>query len=695
MNEVPRTSGASSLDDNDNNLVCPAINCRDILLELYWYIKRKGRSSSLSGEAPPPGGEKKEEDDHLIFDDIVVSLEGEGILFWRDHRLAKSQQLALSWAETKEALGTVPVSYSRFVELVAPCATIFLKAFNEENVIPDWGSFVADMKTFFEESMADTSGQNAQYIPVLRDADPDRWGVSFCSVDGQRFSLGDSEAKFSLQSVSKPVTYAIGLATEGEEFMEEWIDVEPAGRPFNTQDLDPATQRPFNASLNSGAIMAAGIVASGFPTKTTWREIVDKVVEKWKELCGNGNAIEFSGITFESEKATAYNNFAIAYNLKGRRGLPRDVDLHKMLDVYLGCCSIEITAEALSVAAATLANGGICPITEKEVFPADVVRTVLAETMTCGLYDQAGRFAVEVGLPAKSGVSGALLVMVPGVFGFSTFSPRLNQKGNSVRGIDFCKRLVKCYRLHIFEPYSGNNGVKIDPRKNGWKDEQKKISHLAWAASVGDENAVRLRNIFLYALIQVSMASKHGLSKDKMKIIQKTYKMVFLTDLDPSLFQKMKDKAQAHKELEGLEKLMQTVYVTNSMRGILFDSMVELAMSDGFMDEGEKEMTIKISVIVLGMCAEVAALELGRYERKVGHRFEGSEIPGLIEKIDLHGSFWDDGRSVSMASFDQLKSEEDEESASYERKEEAFLLRKTMLKLGQRLSKLKITKKPQ
>ena len=339
--------GASALDDEsdrDDNVVCPPVNCRDILLELYWYIKRKGRSPTLPAEAT---GERKEQDDHLFFDDIVSSLETEGILFWSDQRLAKSQQVALSWAASKDLLGSVTVSYSKFVELVSPCATIFLTAFNEGNVIPDWSSFVSDMKTFFEESAADTSGKNADYIPVLKNSNPDRWGVSFCSVDGQRFSMGDSKAKFSLQSVSKPVTYAIGLATEGEEFMEEWIDVEPAGRPFNTQDLDPATQRPFNASLNSGAIMAAGVVASGFPAETSWREIVDRVAQKWKELCGQDDTISFSDITFESEKETAYNNFAIAYNLKGRRGLPRDVDLHKMLDVYLGCCSIEITTEAL------------------------------------------------------------------------------------------------------------------------------------------------------------------------------------------------------------------------------------------------------------------------------------------------------------------------------------------------------------
>ena len=173
----------------------------------------------------------------------------------------------------------------------------------------------------------------------------------------------------TLQSVSKPVTYALGLAREGQEYMEEWIDCEPAGRPFNTQDLDPITQRPFNASVNTGAIMAAGVFASGCSPEAHWRQVVEQVRATWFELCGNDLPVGFSEETFVSEKETAYNNFAIAYNLKGRKGLPRDVDLHKMLSVYLGCCSIEITSEALAVAAATLANGGVCPVTERMVLP--------------------------------------------------------------------------------------------------------------------------------------------------------------------------------------------------------------------------------------------------------------------------------------------------------------------------------------
>ena len=140
-----------------------------------------------------------------------------------------------------------------------------------------------------------------------------------------------------------------------------------------------------------------------------------------------------------------------------------------MLDAYLGCCSIEIKTEAVAVAAATLANGGVCPITGQEVFPADVTRSVLSETMTCGMYDQAGHFAVEVGLPAKSGVSGVLMIIVPNVFGFATFSPRLNSKGNSVRGIEFCKRLVSCYRVHLFEPLRSLGSDRRDVRRRSFR----------------------------------------------------------------------------------------------------------------------------------------------------------------------------------------------------------------------------------
>ena len=219
---------------NDNNIAAEAEKekSQDVIIELFWYIKRKRKTAF---------------DDHLIFEGIILSLECEGIYFWRDKRYLESQKVALGWinqdhnrqqqsptpivsTEIHEEIGALPVNYAKFMDLVKPCARLFLSAFNEENIIPDWTRFTTDLKQFYENSKEEVSGMTAQYIPLLRDAIPNRWGVSVCSTSGQRFSIGDTTVPFSLQSVSKPVTYALAMAREGEDFMEEWIDVEPAGQ---------------------------------------------------------------------------------------------------------------------------------------------------------------------------------------------------------------------------------------------------------------------------------------------------------------------------------------------------------------------------------------------------------------------------------------------------------------------------------
>jgi len=210
---------------------------------------------------------------------------------------------------------------------------------------------------------------NADYIPILRDADPERWGVAVCTVDGQRMGLGDVDVYHSIQSVSKPLTFAFALS----------------GRPFNDLEL-LQDDWPFNPCVNAGAIMMAGLVASGAPDQSA-REITQTIMDLWARLSGGVAPVRFSEETMLSEKATADNNFAIAYLLRGKRGLPRNVDLHKMVDVYLSCCSIEMTASQLSIAAATLANGGVCPITGQEVLDTDVVKKTLTVMQAAGMYE--------------------------------------------------------------------------------------------------------------------------------------------------------------------------------------------------------------------------------------------------------------------------------------------------------------------
>ena len=571
---------------------------------------------------------------------VVEALREEGILFWRDERFRESQQVALELAgdkdyarkgfdkvsrEDQERLSSVRLDCDAFVRFVSPHAISFLAVFSEELVIPDWKTFVTDMTYHFHKVQHIEEGENAQYIPVLRDANPHKWGLSICSIDGQRFSIGDYADTFSIQSVSKPVTYGICLATEGEAYVEEWIGVEPAGRPFNTQDLHQDTKTPFNASVNSGAIMAAAVFASRFP-ESAWNECVDKIRTTWSDLSGHDINVGFSQETYESEKATAYNNIAIAYNLKGRRDLPRDISIQKMLDVYLGCCSIEMTAEGLAVAAATFANGGVCPITRKEVFPAHVVRHVLAETMTCGMYDQAGRFAVDVGLPAKSGVSGALLVIVPNLFGIATFSPRLNKPGNSVRGLAFFKAVVASYRVHIFEPLrSGNCRGKIDPRVNGKKNEKLNLSNFALAYQVGDAWGVRLRDIFLNAMLHVGIAAEEGLSERMRKAIGDEYELIYQVPLDKASLQKAIDLVEPDPtNMSILKNLKKDLFIADEFRNVIMFAMLEILVVDGKISEKESNVALDITNF-LGIDRGVALMEVNRHKRHVGPRFKEAD----------------------------------------------------------------------
>ena len=217
----------------------------DIIRELFWYVQKKTEEES-SDKLKSATGDA--EDPPTLVGHAIACLQSEGILFWRDARFKQSQKAALKLAgelhhdgtvplittEMKEAIANTPMNYECFVKLVSPCASLFLKAFTEEHVIPDWSTFTTDLASIFEETAPNAKGENAQYIPILKNADSDKWGMAVCSVDGQRFCLGDSSVKHTLQSCSKPVTYAMALKTEGEDFCDQWIDCEPAGRPFNT-----------------------------------------------------------------------------------------------------------------------------------------------------------------------------------------------------------------------------------------------------------------------------------------------------------------------------------------------------------------------------------------------------------------------------------------------------------------------------
>ncbi|MCF8610097.1 glutaminase [Gordonia sp. HY285] len=301
---------------------------------------------------------------------------------------------------------------------------------------------------------ADQSGQTADYIPELASADPDRLAVAMCTHDGRLYSQGDCDQAFSIQSISKPFVYALALADRGFDEVLEKVSVEPSGDAFNEISFEPGTGRPLNPMINAGAIAAHTLAG---PRGATPTERTSRIIHGLSAFAGRQLTVD-NGV-FESEITTAYRNRALANMLRANEiigGEPLEAVVG-----YTRQCSLLVTVKDLAMMAATLANRGVNPVTGAPVVPAPVVRQVLSVMATCGMYDGAGDWMTRVGIPAKSGVAGGLIGALPGQAGIATFSPRLDQHGNSVRGVDLFRRFTSDMGMHLMEvPPSGPSVVR-------------------------------------------------------------------------------------------------------------------------------------------------------------------------------------------------------------------------------------------
>ena len=242
------------------------------------------------------------------------------------------------------------------------------------------------------------SGQIADYIPELAKADPATCGLSLATLDGAVYTAGDL-VPFTIQSVSKPFVYALALADSGAEAVLSRIGAEPTGDPFNSISLDDVSGRAFNPMVNAGAIVTATLVSGH-----TRAEQFDRILDGLSSFAGRN--LEVDEDVYASERDTGDRNRAIAYLMRSAGLMDADVDAQ--VEMYFRQCSIVVTARDLAVMAATLANGGVNPTTGEQVIPRHVVAPVLTVMSTCGMYDYAGEWLYRVGMPAKSGVSGAI-----------------------------------------------------------------------------------------------------------------------------------------------------------------------------------------------------------------------------------------------------------------------------------------------
>uniref|UniRef100_A0A8C4I2V2 glutaminase n=1 Tax=Dicentrarchus labrax TaxID=13489 RepID=A0A8C4I2V2_DICLA len=357
-----------------------------------------------------------------------------------------------------------------FKKCVQSNIVLLTQAFRKKFVIPDFQSFTSHIDELYESAKNLSGGQVADYIPQLAKFSPDLWAVSLCTVDGQRHTVGDTKVPFCLQSCVKPLKYAVAVHDYSTEYVHSFIGKEPSGLRFNKLFLNDDGEPFF------------------FISSLTFMQY-SSVMNFLKKMAGN-EYVGFSNATFQSERESGDRNFAIGYYLKEKKCFPEGTDMTSVLDFYFQLCSIEVTCESASVMAATLANGGICPITGERVLSPEAVRNTLSLMHSCGMYDFSGQFAFHVGLPAKSGVAGGILLVVPNVMGIMCWSPPLDKLGNSVRGIQFCLDLVELFNFHNYDNLR-HFAKKHDPRREGGDQRVKTVINLLFAAYTGDVSALR------------------------------------------------------------------------------------------------------------------------------------------------------------------------------------------------------------
>lgn len=312
------------------------------------------------------------------------------------------------------------------------------------------------LREVLRESSRDVSGTLASYIPRLRDADENLQALALATTDGQQCSAGDDEHRFTIQSISKPFVYALALDDVGQDRVREMVGMEPSGEAFNELSLEGGTGRPLNPMINAGAIATHQLVdhtqhashPGGRESDSRTSAVRSRTARILEGMAGfAGRELEVDWDAAEEEFATTYRNMAIAHMLKSHGSL--DIEPEEAVRGYIDICSVLVTVKDIAQMAATLANNGVNPGTGQQVVSAEAARTTLGVMATCGMYDASGRWLTQIGIPAKSGISGGIIGVLPGQVGIASFAPRLDEEGSSVQGVSMFQHLSNELSLHL------------------------------------------------------------------------------------------------------------------------------------------------------------------------------------------------------------------------------------------------------
>jgi glutaminase len=309
-------------------------------------------------------------------------------------------------------------------------------------ILPSDIDVSAEVAAGYERFRSLPDGTMPAYIPALATASPDAFGVCVAGVNGRIFAIGDAETEFTIQSISKVFVFALVCHTLGPDEARRKLGVNSTGLPFDSvMGIELNEDRTMNAMVNAGALATTSLVPGD-----TAHEKFERIAAALSSFAGR--TLEVDGDVYESECTTNFRNRGIAHLLNGYGRMYADPEL--ATDVYTKQCALRVTARDLAIMGATLADGGVNPMTGERTVDADCCRRVLAVLATAGLYERTGDWLYDVGLPGKSGVSGGLVTISPGKGGVGTYSPLLDTAGNSVRGQRITAFLSERLGLNLF-----------------------------------------------------------------------------------------------------------------------------------------------------------------------------------------------------------------------------------------------------
>ncbi len=294
---------------------------------------------------------------------------------------------------------------------------------------------------FRELQSIEDEGHVADYIPELARVNPDQFGVFLVTIDGEKHPFGDAEKRFSIQSIAKVFSFVLAYSRVKSDIWER-MDLEPAGTPFNSLvQLEYDKGIPRNPFVNAGAIVVCDILVSELTSP------IDEILSFIHELTPH-RSIQFNPWVAQSEKETGFRNYALVNLMKSFHNIHNDIN--QVMDLYFQLCSIEMSCRELAEAFLFLANNGVVPYSGQRILSPSRTKRTNALMQTCGFYDEAGQFTFKVGLPGKSGVGGGIVAVHPERYSIAVWSPRLNKKGNSHKGMLFLEEFTTKTKLSIF-----------------------------------------------------------------------------------------------------------------------------------------------------------------------------------------------------------------------------------------------------